>query len=135
MAVSVSRALHVYLGYLALRRLIRDPEVRARRAALYGILSIVQIPIVHFSVVWWRDIHQLGTIANPTGIQMDGILRVAFLMGFVAFTLVAAALVRRRYELAGLEHRLYGLLESGLGGIAGDAVSVPQLDTVEGSST
>ncbi len=124
--------LFVYMGYLALRRLIRDPEIRARRAAFYGILSIVQIPIVHFSVVWWRDIHQLGTIANPTGIQMDGILRVAFVMGFVAFTLIAAALVRRRYQLAGLEHDLHAALERGAGAIAGDAVSVPELDTVDG---
>lgn len=124
--------LFVYLGYLALRRLIRDPETRARRAAMYGILSIVQIPIVHFSVVWWRDIHQLGTIANPTGIQMDGILRVAFAMGFVAFTLIAAALVRRRYALAGLEYDLHAALESGVGAIAGDAVTVPKLDTADG---
>ena len=126
--------LFVYMGYLALRRLIPDPETRARRAAFYGILSIVQIPIVHFSVVWWRDIHQLGTIANPTGIQMDGILRVAFVMGFVAFSLVAAALVRRRYQLAGLEHDLHEALESGAGAIAGDAVSVPQLGRAEGGS-
>ena len=124
--------LFVYLGYLALRRLIRDPEVRARRAALYATLSIVQIPIVHFSVVWWRDIHQLGTIANPIGIQMDGILRVAFMMGFVAFTLVAAALVRRRYLLADLEHRLHEALRAGAGTIAGDAVSVPRLGAPEG---
>ena len=120
--------LFVYLGYLALRRLIVDPATRARRAAIYGTLSIVQIPIIHFSVVWWRDIHQLGTIASPTGIQMDGVLWLAFLAGFLAFTTVAATLTVRRYQLAGLEHRLYVVLSEGAGAFAGDAVSVPQLE-------
>ena len=124
--------LFVYLGYLALRRLITDPVVRARRAALYGALSIVQIPIVHFSVVWWRDIHQLGTFASPTGsIQMDGVLRVAFYIGFLAFTLIGAALIVRRYQLAVVEHRLHRALEHGGGDVAGDAVSSPRLEAAE----
>ena len=123
--------LFVYLGYLALRRLIADPSTRARRASLYGTLSIIQIPIIHFSVIWWRDIHQLGTIANPTGIQMDGILRVAFVAGFVAFSMIATALCVRRYQLARLEHQLHLALEEGAGTFAGDGVSSPQLVATE----
>lgn len=119
--------LFVYLGYLALRRAIENPTARARRSAVFGMLSVVQIPIVHFSVVWWRDIHQLGTVANPIGIQMDGILFVAFISGFIAFTLIGVALVRRRYLLAGLEAAGWGALERGAGRLAGDAVSTPQL--------
>ena len=124
--------LFAYLGYLALRRSIEDPTARARRAAIYGIVSIVQIPVVHFSVVWWRDIHQLGTVANPTGIQMDTILWLAFLAGLVAFSLVGAALIRRRYRLASLEAQLRTALQAGTGVIAGDAVTAPRLD---GAST
>ena len=116
----------VYLGYLALRRTVDDPVARARRSAVYGILSIVLVPIIHFSVVWWRDIHQLGTLASPVGIQMDGILVVAFLAGFVAFVLVAAALIRRRYLLAALEAAGHAALRRGAGGVAGDAVSAPR---------
>ena len=33
----------VYLGYLTLRRAIDDPAARARRAAIYGTFSIVQV--------------------------------------------------------------------------------------------
>ena len=61
-----------YLGYLALRRAIEDPEARARRAAVLGIVSIVLIPIVHFSVLWWRDVHQPPTLLRPDEMQMDG---------------------------------------------------------------
>ncbi len=84
--------------------------------------------------MWWRDIHQLGTLANPTGIQMDGVLRVAFAMGFVAFSLIAASLIRRRFLLAAMEHRLYEVLETGAGAIAGDAISSPRLETAPEAS-
>jgi len=116
----------VYLGYLALRRAIMDPAVRARRAAILGMLSIVQIPIVHFSVTWWRDIHQIGTIASPSGIQMDTPLLVAFFAALVAFVMFATLLVRQRRDLAELEY----LLESAdpaAGVVAGDAVTAPVL--------
>ena len=116
----------VYLGYLALRRAIPDPDVRARRAAILGMLSIVQIPIVHFSVTWWRDIHQPGTIARPGEMQMDTPLLIAFYAAFVAFVLLSAQLVRQRRELAQLEYE-YEVADPDAAFVAGDAVSAPQL--------
>lgn len=89
----------VYLGYLALRRSIDDPELRARRAAVLGIVAVAQIPIVHFSVTWWRGLHQPPTILRPDKPQIDSPLLFALLMAVAAFTVVFAALVRRRREL------------------------------------
>lgn len=117
-----------YLGYLALRRAIEDPEARARRAAMYGTLSIALIPVVHFSVLWWRDVHQPPTLLRPDEIQIDGVLLMAFLGGLVAYTLVGAALVRRRYRLAVAEAELERRLHAGGGAIAGDAVAAPRLE-------
>ena len=117
-----------YLGYLALRRAIEDPQARARRAAVYGILSIVLIPLVHFSVLWWRDVHQPPTLLRPDEMQIDGILLTAFLVGLVAYAVAAVALVARRYDLAAAEEELDRMLRTGTGVIAGDAVATPQLE-------
>lgn len=116
-----------YLGYLSLRRAIDDPVQRARRTAVFGILSIALIPIVHFSVIWWRDIHQPPTLLRPDEMQIDGILLLAFLTAFVAYGFVAAALIRRRYRLAVLETELHDRLAAGAGDVAGDAVARPDL--------
>lgn len=116
-----------YLGYLALRRAIEDPEVRARRAAVLGIVSVGLIPIVHFSVLWWRDVHQPPTLLRPDEMQIDGVLLLAFLAGLVAYAVVAAALIRRRYRLAALEMRAEEAVRAGSGVIAGDAVTAPSL--------
>ena len=115
----------VYVGYLALRRGITDPEIRARRAAILGMLSVVQIPIVHFSVIWWRDVHQSGTVLTPTGIQMDSPILAALLVALVAFVLFGAMLIGLRYRIAEAEY----ILETTdpVGGVAGDAVTAPVL--------
>src|SRR5499426_2597494 len=55
----------VYLGYLLLRAMVEEPEARARFAAVVGIVGAVNIPIVHFSVYWWRALHQPATILAP----------------------------------------------------------------------
>ncbi len=117
-----------YLGYLALRRAIEDPRARARRAAVYGILSIALIPVVHFSVLWWRDVHQAPTLLRPDEMQIDGILLAAFFAGLVAYAIVAVALIARRFDLAVVEEAVERELRSGAGAIAGDAVTTPQLE-------
>lgn len=116
----------VYLGYLALRRAIPDPEVRARRAATLGMVSIVQIPIVHFSVIWWRDIHQPATLATPAGVQMDTPLLIAFIAAAVAFTLLSAMLLDLRYRIAQVDYELE-TSDPTAGLVAGDAVTAPVL--------
>ena len=55
------------LGYLALRRVPAPPETRSRRAAIAGLLVVLDLPLIHYSVDWWRTLHQDATIStSPT---------------------------------------------------------------------
>ncbi len=117
----------VYLGYLALRRSIADPQVRARRSAIFGMLAIVQIPIVHFSVVWWRTLHQQASLARPGGLQMDPPFVAAFAASLVAFTIAYVALLGRRMHLAGIEDEIDTAMARQDVPVAGAAVSPPDL--------
>lgn len=96
----------VYLAYLALRRATDDPVIRGKRSAVFGIVAALQIPVVHFSVVWWRSLHQPPTILRPGEPQIDPPLLFALLMAVTAFTVLYAALLRRRVELAEAEDAL-----------------------------
>jgi heme exporter protein C len=62
--------------------------------------------VVHFSVVWWRSLHQPPTILRPGEPQIDPPLLFALLMAVTAFTVLYAALLRRRVELAEAEDAL-----------------------------
>jgi heme exporter protein C len=101
--------LALYVGYLLLRRLSDDPARRAARAAVVGLIAAVDIPIVHFSVIWWRGLHQGPTIGDPGKILNPSapLQFVAALLAMVgAFTLVWVYLMIRRYQLARLEWRI-----------------------------
>jgi heme exporter protein C len=93
----------VYVGYLLLRSLIEDPEARARYAAVVGILGAVNIPIVHFSVKWWRALHQPSTILGPEPSPLAFPLKLALYVNIVAFVLLFGYLLARRVEVARLE--------------------------------
>ena len=101
--------LALYVGYLLLRRLSDDPARRAARAAVVGLIAAVDIPIVHFSVIWWRGLHQGPTIGDPGKILNPSapLLFVAALLAMVgAFTLVWCYLMIRRYQLARVEWQI-----------------------------
>lgn len=92
----------MYVGYLAVRRLDLAPEVRSRRAAVLGVVSFVNVIVVHYSVQWWRGLHQGQTIGIDT--QIEGASTVfSLIMGFVAFLLTAAWLLLHRFRVAWLQ--------------------------------
>lgn len=120
--------LFVYLGYLALRRSIPDRIARARRSAWLGILGIVQIPIVHFSVIWWRTLHQPPTILRPGSMEMDPPFRAALFAALFAYTIVYVVLMRRRIELSQLEDRFEEIVAAEERAVAGEAVTAPRYE-------
>ena len=88
--------LLVYVGYLSVRGLGDDRATGARRAAAVGILSFVNVPIVHFSVVWWRTLHQPATVLSPDQAPLDGRMAAALLAGVAAFSFAGWHVTRRR---------------------------------------
>lgn len=97
----------MYLGYLALRRLELPQEVRSRRAAILGIISFVNVLIVHYSVQWWRGLHQGQSVGLDT--QMDGLILFSLFLGLISFMLVGAWLLIHRFRLAWLDHQVSAL--------------------------
>ena len=103
--VTTSVLLLVYVGYLAVRSLTADSHANARRAAVVGIVGFVNVPIVHFSVVWWRTLHQPPTLLQPGAADapIAAPMLVALLIGVVTFTLGAVWVFLRRVRLLALE--------------------------------
>lgn len=89
----------VFLGYLAVRAFLDDPDARARISALVATIGFLNLPIVYFSVRWWRTLHQPQSTPETVDQPIAWALRV---MGFT-FALLAWYLISRRYLLARLE--------------------------------
>ena len=93
----------VYVGYLLLRGMVDEPDRRARAAAVVGILGAANIPIVHFSVTWWRALHQPATMLGPGSAPIPLWMKMVLAINWLAFTLVFAYFLTRRMEIARLE--------------------------------
>lgn len=92
--------LVTYIGYLAVRKLGGSPQQRARRSAVIASLAVLEIPLVHFSVVLWRSLHQSASVLSPDGdIKMDGMMLFTLFSGVVGFTLTFLWLVIHRQRL------------------------------------
>src|SRR3990170_2420529 len=89
----------VYVGYLLLRAMVEEPEARGRYAAVVGILGAANIPIVHFSVQWWRALHQPATMLGPGSAPMAFSMKMTVAVNWLAFTLLFAYFLLRRMEL------------------------------------
>ncbi len=96
---SVAILFVMYLGYLLLRGMIEDRERGARFAAVLGIVAAFNIPLVHFSVYWWRTLHQPPSLMKPGPGTMPGIIVTALLVNFAAFSLLYVYFVARRARL------------------------------------
>jgi heme exporter protein C len=87
-------------AYLALRRANDDPELRARRSAVFAIIAAINVPIIHFSVDWWNTLHQGATVFTEDGnFLVHGSMLWTLFISLFGFTLLFFWLLRSRYRL------------------------------------
>jgi heme exporter protein C len=105
--VTTAVLFFLYLGYLALRRVPGTVEGNAKRNAIAALIAFADVPIVHFSVTWWRTLHQQGTVFNPDlNAKIHGSMAFTLWWGVLAFTLLYVWLLDLRYRLAVLDDGL-----------------------------
>ena len=91
----------LYLGYIALAGAERERGGEGRIAALFGLIGAINLPIIHYSVLWWRTLHQ-GQSIKVSGSSIDSSILWPLPLAALGFTCLfgAAVLMRMRAELA-----------------------------------
>lgn len=88
----------IYAGYLALRAYIDDPAIKQRMAAVAGIVGVLSVPLVWFSVEWWRSLHPTPSVTSPGG-GLPREMLLTLLICVAAFTVLYGVLLRQRMLL------------------------------------
>ncbi len=86
----------LYASYLMLRRSIDDPTQRATFAAVFSIFCFIDVPIVIFSIKWWRTQHPQPVFWGGSGGSFPSDWLPYFLMNLLAMGLLGAALTLLR---------------------------------------
>ena len=92
-----------YIGYLAVRNLGGSHEQRARRSAVVALLALIEVPLVHFSVEWWRPLHQQESVAKG---KLSDLMLFSLFIGIVTFTLLYVWLVLHRMRVIALDDQV-----------------------------
>jgi heme exporter protein C len=87
--------LFVYIAYIALAEAEVDRGGQGRIAAIFGIVGVVNLPIIHFSVLWWRTLHQ-GESIGLTGSTIAGSILWPLPVALLGFTMLFVAIVLMR---------------------------------------
>ena len=88
--------LFLYLAYLALADAAqRDNGASSRIPAIFGLVGAVNIPIIHYSVLWWNSLHQPPSIALGQSAMAPEFL-VPLLLSTLGFSLLFGAVVLMR---------------------------------------
>ncbi|MDH5372346.1 MAG: cytochrome c biogenesis protein [Acidimicrobiia bacterium] len=119
----------VYVGYLALRRSIPDPAMRATRSAVLGIVAFFLVPLSYMSVLIVRTLHQGITVARPDS-PIDGEILLALLSNVGAFTVVYLTFMSLKTAIARGEEELEEQSAAVDATPAGAAITAPNLEKV-----
>jgi heme exporter protein C len=93
----------IYAGYLLARRIAAPGRQAARFGAVVGIVGFIDVPIVHFSVSWWRTIHPPIETAAPGSLPPEMLL--TFAVSLLAVLLLGSVLIGYRYRVEVLSDR------------------------------
>ena len=97
----------IYIGYLMLRAYVPNRRQGAVYAAAVGIIGFVDVPIVYYSVQWWRSIHPsavVGPLANSGA--LEPIMQFILFFSLAVFLLLFLYLLLERIALRRGDDRL-----------------------------
>jgi heme exporter protein C len=87
--------LFLYFGYIALSGAVAREGASSRILAIFGLVGAINIPIIHYSVIWWNSLHQPPSLSLDSS-AMAGPFLWGLLASTLGFTLIFAGVVLAR---------------------------------------
>jgi heme exporter protein C len=91
--------LFLYVGYIALADAEREKGGEGRLSAIFGLVGAINLPIIHYSVLWWRTLHQ-GQSIGVRGSSIDSSMLWPLFGAAIGFSLLFGAVVLMRMRAA-----------------------------------
>lgn len=114
--------LFLYMGYIGLQSAIPDRRSAARAGAVLALAGVVNIPIIHYSVIWWSTLHQGPSVSRLAAPAIHSSMLSPLLLMALAYMcyFFLVLMIRCRCELLQQEwHRDWVRAMTGKGGGSG----------------
>ena len=99
--------LFLYIGVMALSAAIPDPRKAARAAAVLAVIGVINIPIIHYSVIWWHTLHQGPTVTrlDAPAMHLSMLLPLLWMTAVTKLICLTAIVARARNTVMLRLHR------------------------------
>ncbi len=94
----------IYLGYFLVRTSTENPQKGKKFAAVVGVVGVLDIPLIHLSVVWFRSQHPGAVVLKPDAPTLHPDMLTTLFIGVGGFTALFFSLFLFRYRLQRLRH-------------------------------
>ncbi len=95
----------LYLAWIALARADAERGGDGRIPAIFGLAGTALLPVIRYSVVWWRTLHQ-GPSITVSGSSIDGSILWPLWLTLAGFSLVFGSVVLMRMRAMLAQQRL-----------------------------
>ena len=85
--------LFLYLGFLGLNQALPDRSIANKSSAILAIVGVINIPIIHYSVIWWQSLHQGSSIFKFAKPSISNEMLWPLLIMLLAFSLIVVSYV------------------------------------------
>jgi heme exporter protein C len=96
----------IWIGYFMLRDATESPETGKRFAAILAIVGVVDLPLIHMSVYWFRTQHPKPVMLTPEGPTADFEIGMTMMVSVFAFTFFFLGLAAYRYAYERLRRQV-----------------------------
>jgi heme exporter protein C len=107
---SVLILFFLYLGLIALRSSFDDELLAGKLTAVLGLVGVVILPVIRFSVDWWNTLHQPASILRMAGPAIHSSMLVPLLVMAAGFTALFFALQLKAMRNEILRRRVKALM-------------------------
>ncbi|MDO4435523.1 MAG: heme ABC transporter permease CcmC [Cardiobacteriaceae bacterium] len=104
--------LFLYLAYMLLQSSLDDRAYADKLASILAVVGVVNIPIIHYSVVWWNSLHQGATLFKLDKPSIAPEMLYPLLIALLAFYLLFFTFVLQQMKNLMLQQRIQRYLEN-----------------------
>ncbi len=90
--------LFLYLGVIALSNAFDDKQMGGKAASILGLVGVINLPIIKYSVEWWNTLHQGATVSKLGKPAMTMDMFYPFVFCFLGFAFLAAVIICIRFR-------------------------------------
>jgi heme exporter protein C len=90
-----------YVLYVLLWSFIKDYNSAEKITNIVGVVGLINIPVVKFSVAWWNSLHQPSSITLTAAPTIHSSMLAPLLIMFFSFSILSLIifLIRYKYEI------------------------------------